>query len=78
MLYHTTGNPTAKTEGDRIMVSFPSGQDKAQFPLTLDQALYLYQIVRREAHDALNNGFAAPVEAEGIVIAFHDARRATA
>jgi hypothetical protein len=67
MLYHTTGNPIAKTEGDRIVVSFPSGTDKAQFPLTLDQALYLYQAVRREAHAAFDpGGFAHAAEAEPI------------
>lgn len=64
MLYYTTDNPTAKTEGDRIVVTFPSGKDKAQFPLTLDQALYLYQIVRRQAHAAFKRGGFAHCDAE--------------
>jgi hypothetical protein len=38
------------------VVSFNSGGDKAKFALSLDQALWLYQVVQREALAAFEAG----------------------
>ena len=64
MIALATGNPSAKIDGDRILVSFPSGGDKVQVSLSLNQVLNLSQVTHRTSIEALKDGFAAPREAE--------------
>lgn len=68
MIALATGSPNAEIDGDRILVSFPSGKDTVQASLSLNQALHLFQCTKVVAIDALDHGFAAP--AKGDLAAF--------
>lgn len=64
MIALATGAPDASIDGDRILVSFPSGKDTVQVSLSLNQALHLFQCTKVVAIDALDHGFAAPARAD--------------
>lgn len=66
MIALATGNPDASIEGDRILVSFPSGADKVQVSLSLHEAMHLFARTRAAAFEALSDGFASPQSADVI------------
>lgn len=75
MIALCTGDPTAKVEGEQIVMSFPSGADEVQIALTLHQATYMWNSAKRTVLAALDgDGFAAPKSAE--IVQFPKKRRA--
>jgi len=55
-----TGKPKADIQGDRIVISIPSGNETAEIALTLHQALALRAAIRNVTDVALLQDFAAP------------------
>lgn len=64
MIILATDRPEATIDGERIIVSFPSGADKMQVSLSLHDAMHLFNRTRAAAFDALDQGFASPKKAD--------------
>ena len=64
MIILATDKPEATIDGERIIVSFPSGADKMQVSLSLHDAMHLFNRTRAAAFDALDQGFASPQGAD--------------
>jgi hypothetical protein len=60
MLILGTGDPKASARDDKIVISVPSGDDRMEIALTLNQTLVLIADARRAVSDAMTDGFAAP------------------
>lgn len=60
MLILATGNLFAEVEGDRIIFTVPSGKDKLQIALTLNQALMGQASLKSATSMAYISDFAAP------------------
>lgn len=75
MIILTTGKPRAEIEGERVIVTVPSGKDQVQIALSMHDASWLSGITRRAVMDFLSEANCRPA-AE--VIPFPTKKRAKA
>lgn len=60
MLILCTDPIKVEAVGERMRLSIPSGSDKLEIDLSLNQVLWLSEAARRAAIAALDDGFASP------------------
>jgi len=60
MMLLCTGKPSVQIEGERIVITIPSGKETVEVAMTLNEALVLRASVGRATDQALLSDFAAP------------------
>ncbi len=59
MLILATDKPDAELQDGRIVLTIPSGKDRIEIALSLNQALCCQEMLKRATRDAYDTGFAA-------------------
>lgn len=65
MTYLATGTPSAKIEGERVLIAIPSGETDIQLSLSLNEAIHLARASQRAAFGQIDSA-----RQQAVIIAF--------